>query len=40
MSRDQIIVDHVAHIVFGQFFNLLDFTRGAETIKEMQKRNP
>jgi hypothetical protein len=39
VGDDQILVDHGPHIVIGQLLHLLDFVRGAETVKEMHKRN-
>src|ERR1039458_4913378 len=36
---DQIVVDHGAHIVKAELFNLGNFMRGAEAIEEMQEGN-
>ena len=37
MGNDQIIIDHGADIIHGQFFNLHDFVGGAETVEEMEE---
>ena len=37
---DQLVVHHGAHVVKGQLFDLLDFVRGAETVEEVQERDP
>ena len=39
VSANQIVVDHGAHIVKAELFNLGNFMRGAEAIEEMQEGN-
>jgi len=39
MGEHQLVVDHVAQIVFSQLFNFLYFMRGAETVEKMDKGN-
>ncbi len=34
-----LVTHHGAHVVKGQFFNFLNFVRGAEAVKEVQKGN-
>ena len=36
---DAIHVDHGAHVVFVEHFDLVDFVRGAESVEEMQEGN-
>ena len=37
---DEVVVYHGAHVVVGQFFDLLDFVRGAESVEKVQEREP
>ena len=39
MGVHQFVVDHGAHVVKAQLFNLGDFVRGAESVEEMQEGN-
>ena len=39
MGCDRRVVDHGFHVVIGQFFDLLNFVTGAETIEEVQERH-
>ena len=39
MSAHQIVVDHGAHIVQAELFDLGNFMRGAEAVEEMQEGN-
>ena len=39
MGADQCVVEHRAHIVFGQLFALGDFVRTPESVEEVDKRD-
>ena len=39
MRAHQLVVDHEAHVVEAQLFDLGDLVRSAEAIEEMQERN-
>ena len=39
MRAHQFVVDHGAHVVEAELFNLGNFVRGAEAVEEMQERN-
>ena len=40
VGGDQGVADHGAHVVKGQFLDLLDLVRGAEAVEEVQERDP
>ena len=39
MRCNEIFIDHLKHVIIGELLNLLNFSRGPETIKEMHEGN-
>ncbi len=40
MLGDEILVDHLAHDLRSERFDLHDLVRGAETVEEVEERDP